>query len=501
MTASCQYECPPRRWLRWSALAAAAALSILPGTAGAGEVRNPHFGVCTHFANKTGQLGHWQPETVIPLIADAGFGWIRDEILWRDIEKEKGVYQIPEKTRHWIDAANAANLKVLMIFNNANPIYDDPFDPEAFARAAAFVAKELKGKIQAIEVLNEPFNFDFAKAYGGGNWNGLDKDGRELPWVGKYVALLNQTAEAVTAADPDLPVIGLGSPAPVNFRQLAIGLSPKVRGMTDHPYSFRTVPEIIPFSDSEAVVKRDGVVTADSEGTFVSQVRMFRETSLKHSGPREIWHTEWGFSTFREGKPGRNPLYSGFSERAQAEYTLRRFLESLAVGVDKSFIYDFMDDGPDSFEPEHRFGLVDMEGKPKQAYLPVKRLMEASADLTPDDTLRVKVFPFSDRTESRPIVWDGITLKTTASIRWYAFRDAMGNPVVALWSTERVGDLQPRSADVELPFPADTGKVEIYDLMTGERTALSSSRENGKVLLKQLSVPSHPILIYPHASL
>lgn len=480
-------------------------LLSLNSVAWSAEIRNPHFGVCTHFAQKTPSLKHWVPETCIPKIADAGFGWIRDEILWREVELKPGVYQIPEKTRVWIDLATQADLKILVTFNNSNPIYENPFDPEAYAKAAKFVATALKGKIHALEILNEPFNFDFAKTYGGGAWNGRDEKGAILPWVFKYVELLNKAAEAVSEADPDLPVIGLGSTPPVDFRQLAMGISSKVRGITAHPYSFRTVPEIVPFADNEEIFKRDGIVTADAEGTFISQMRMFRETSLKNNGPREIWLTESGYTTFREGKPGRkpgrNPVYSGFNETAKAKYIPRRLIECLGIGVEKSFVYSFMDDGRDPLNPEHCFGLLDFSGNPKEAYLPVKRLLQATADLVPAEDFRIKVFPFSDRKESRPVSWDGITLATPGSIRRYAFRNAKGEPVIALWSTERSGDLQVRTADVEICLPPEGAKVKIFDLMTGEFKEVAFSKKGNHIFLERLAVPDYPILIYPQTTL
>jgi hypothetical protein len=457
------------------------------------SVRNPNFGVCTHFAQKRPGLSHWVPEVLMPQIGQAGFGWIRDEILWREVETEKGVYQIPEKTRRWIDAAAKENLKVVVCFNNGNSLYDDPFDPDAFADAAAFVAQELKGEIAAIEILNEPFNYRYAKLNGGGNWNGLLEDGSVSPWVAKYVELLNKSAEAIAAVDPEIPVIGLGSNAPVNFRQLSMGLSPAVTGITAHPYSHRSVPEIIPYANTEKYLERDGIVTADEQGTFVSQMDLFRETSLENGGPEDIWLTEWGYTTYREGNPERSKLYSGFTEVAKAKYTLRRFMECLAIGVDKSFVYSFMDDGDNPFEPEDHFGLIDFKGNPKPVLAPVTRLMKVSADLVPDESLVATASAYSDRAT---LSADG-DLRTTGVIRCYGFRDASDKPVIAIWSTERDGDLQVRSADVELPFDASITTVDVYDMMTGHMETLSGVHNENGLLFKKMPVPDYPILIYP----
>jgi len=115
-------------------------------------------------------------------------------------------------------------------------------------------------------------------------------------------------------------VIALGSVAPVNLRQLAMGISPAVDGLVDHPYSPHTVPEIVPWASTPSLVKRDGIASADEQGTFASQIRLYREQSAKHHGPGEIWLTEFGYTTFQPAKPGE--FYSGFTPSAQAKWSV-----------------------------------------------------------------------------------------------------------------------------------------------------------------------------------
>jgi len=99
----------------------------------------------------------------MPLIEKSGIVWIRDDLGWEGVEKQKGVYQIPERTLAWIRAAHANHLRVDLILNGSNKLYADRYDPQAFAQWAGWVAKELKDDIDAIEILNEPNNFGFSE--------------------------------------------------------------------------------------------------------------------------------------------------------------------------------------------------------------------------------------------------------------------------------------------------------------------------------------------------
>ncbi|MGE9292427.1 MAG: hypothetical protein ACQKBW_02345, partial [Puniceicoccales bacterium] len=82
-------------------------------------MRNPLMGVCTHFIQKKG-MEHWDPETYMPMVADLGVGWIRDEILWGQVEREKGVYKLREHDLAWINLAHKYNLKVCLTLAGGN---------------------------------------------------------------------------------------------------------------------------------------------------------------------------------------------------------------------------------------------------------------------------------------------------------------------------------------------------------------------------------------------
>ncbi|MFH1496578.1 MAG: hypothetical protein ABII82_02015 [Verrucomicrobiota bacterium] len=460
-----------------------------PDTRAAQPIAHPQVGVCTH-------LEKWNQDDIPLLIAEAGITWIRDDFYWGRMEREKGRYALtPEYVKN-LAAAKAAGLKVIAIFNGGNRLYDDLYDPQAYARAAAWFARETKGLVHAIEILNEPANFGYTKHYGG-HWNGVDKNGNVDPWVGKYVHLLNTAAKAIKAANPDIKVIGLGSVAPVNFRQIAIGIAPEVDGITEHPYSFRLPPEYVPFAASEGILKRDGIATADARGTFASQMRMYDELLKKHHGPKEKWLTEWGWPTHQEAKAGG--LYAGFTENAQAKYILRRLSESLGLGATVTVIYDFRDDFNEPYNPEARFGLVRTDLRPKPSYHAVKNFNAHMSGWLPRSGLEVNLFPVYTRVDRMPVIWDGSRIESSGRLMSYTFADSRGTDRIVLWSSERAdGDLNPLLSEIEIVTDRPIQRIVRHDLFTGDSTDVAFERKPGRLVLNKFTVPDSPVTLTLH---
>lgn len=451
-------------------------------------VRHPQIGVCTH-------MRRWKDDRIISLLANSGVTWIRDDYYWRAIETTKGVYALPEDYRKWLDAAHAAGLKVIAIFDQDNKIYaPDIFDPEAFTKAVAWFAKETRGKVQVIEIINEPFgSFGFREHYGG-TWNGVEADGSVSPWVGKHLELLNKSAKAIKAVNPEVKVIGAASIPPATFRQIPMGIAPEVDGLTDHPYSPRSVPEIIPFAATEGILKRDGIATADARGTFSSFINNLRKLSEQHHGPKELWLTEWGWSTYHESKAGQQ--FAGFTERAQAKYILRRLMECVGLGVDVTVIYDFKDDGPDPYWVEHHYGLIDNDFKPKLSYGAVQRFCRTMVPYKPEKKAEVDVFIVDVRPDTYPITWDGSKLKAPEKVSLYQFSDKNGKPMIALWSPERAdGDLNEALADVEINTGHPVKTVKAYNIFSDASSTIPSESKGNRTILKNMRIPDSPVLL------
>jgi hypothetical protein len=422
-----------------------------------------HVGVCAHFDQG------WDPARLMPLIADAGAGWIRDGVPWADVEPARHRYVIPARLTAWLDAARARHLHVLLLLGYGNKIYADPFSPPDYAAAAAFLATRLAGRIDALEVLNEPNNPDFGPTYGG-KWNGKEDDGSVSPYVRAYAKVLAATVAAVKTANPRMKVVGYGAPAPATFRMMALGVPPRLDGITDHPYSGGAkLPELIPYAATPDLLQRDGIATADAQGTYRSQCGMFRAQAAKFGLPNApLWNTEWGYSTAVTATPDEKVV----TPEAQAVYILRRLLEARALGV-QTFYYVFRDDGGDPAQEWQNFGLVDINLKPKPAFFAFQRFTRMFAKLEGDGTA------------------DGFELHgvAPAETRCYAYhRNGSADKWIACWRVAPAPSSVPGATSAppwELRPPAGThwNRLSALSLADGTPVHLTSSPGPGGGLL------------------
>lgn len=439
-------------------------------------VREDRLGVCTHFGQ------HWSVEGLMPLIARSGVGWIRDELGWGALEPTPGKYQIPPQTRAWIGAARRAGLKIDLILAYGNRAYPDHYDTEAYAKAAAWLAGALASDVEAIEILNEPNNFGFRTTYGG-TWNGNEPAGAVAPYLRKYVELLNAAAKEIKLATPQMTVIGLGAPPPANFRMIALGLASQVDGLTDHPYPAQ-LPELVPYAANPEMLRRDGLATADLQGTFLSQVSMFRAQAKKYGATEKLWHTEWGYSTVRAQPDKRKP---GLTEEAQAVYILRRILQSTAAGVEHSFIYDFQDDGTNPDSDYENFGLIKNNRSPKQSYFALQRLTGLLAEMrmaAPDHQARIEgTDPAAEN--------NGLGRQCPT------FSSSDGQKtLVAFWEAKPWEPIaQASSAVVTWPLAPEPRRLTLYDPLTGKETQIPWKKSGDNQISITVPISSAPKLL------
>lgn len=162
------------------------------------------------------------------MISDAGFGWIRQEFPWEDIEVDgRGQFTdtrydydgdgTPDTISAWdkydniVDLAEEHNLDMIVRLSNPpewsranNPDTDGgakapPDDYQDFVNYAVAVAERYQGRIQYYQVWNEP--------------NIYPEWGDQLANPADYTRLLCMTYDALKAVDPDIVVIS-GTIAP-----------------------------------------------------------------------------------------------------------------------------------------------------------------------------------------------------------------------------------------------------------------------------------------------
>lgn len=164
--------------------------------------------------NRIGINGHFnkgkESENGMEILRKAGFANIREGYYWEEFEAEKGVYkETANATECYTNAElNQMDILVLAAFSNTNyseterhiPATDE--EREAFANYVYEMLKARDGKVNVVEVWNEPNLEKF-------NANNLGQE--------DYVRLLKAVYEKVK---PDYPHVKIGAPAISNVQYI-----------------------------------------------------------------------------------------------------------------------------------------------------------------------------------------------------------------------------------------------------------------------------------------
>jgi hypothetical protein len=100
------------------------------------------------------------------------------------------------------------------------------------------------------------------------------------------------------------------------------------------------------------------------------------------SGDRPIVVTETGWHTATNSASSQK----GVSEQVAAKYIPRQYLENFNWGIQRTFMYELMDEKPEATQ-ENSFGLIRYDGSPKPAFYAVKNLVSLLNDTSSRSTL------------------------------------------------------------------------------------------------------------------
>lgn len=294
-------------------------------------------GINIHFSS-----GH---EKDLDLIAAAGVKVVRADFHWDQIEQYKGIYD----WRAFDELAanlHKRGLRPLFILSFSNALYEDsvrklwqntwvyyetnsPQNPRsvaAFAQWAAEAAKHFRKYGVIWEIWNEPNLQNFWKP---------------APDVAAYSQLAIATCNAIHNADHDATVVApAASTIPWDFLEafFKTGALNCLDGVSVHPYRAK-IPETVSddYPRLRALVDR---YTPPGRSVI------------------PILSGEWGYSTERYGVPLQD----------QADFAVRMQLVNLLNGIPLSVWYDWKNDGTDSSNNEHNYGIVTADLAPKFSY-------------------------------------------------------------------------------------------------------------------------------------
>jgi hypothetical protein len=264
----------------------------------------------------------------LEMLRAAGVGWIRQQIPWKEIERDaKGDFW----DRKWnkdawanydnvIDLAHEYGMDVIARVDTS-PDWSRPgrssendwdqAPPERFEDYGDFLytlASRYRGKIRAYQIWNEP--------------NLAIEWGQQAPDPAGYTRLLTIAYARIKAADPDAIVLSAAMAPTIEESDRALNelvflqqmYDAGARGAFDvlavQAYGLRSGPDDLRLTSGDVNFSRTLVV---------------RELMVKNGdAARPIWATEVGWNAPPAGYAGPIP-YGAVSEQLQAKYTIRAF--------------------------------------------------------------------------------------------------------------------------------------------------------------------------------
>jgi len=346
--------------------------------------QNLEFGIVNH-------LYYTDRERVLTLDGIAGFDWVRQQVVWKDVEGPQGTYAWGELDKIVDDAAEH-NLKLLVNIVQAPSFYTPdgqnglPQDPKALGDFVAAMAEHYGTKISAYEIWNEQ---NLAHENGGRV---------TVEDAGHYVDILVECYNRIKAANPDAVVLaGAPSSSGVNDPSLAVSDENYYRAMYKykdgiikshfdaqavHPGGSANPPDTFwPDNPSTAQGWTD-------DRTFyfrhVEDVRKFMEE--EGVGDHQIWITEFGWAT-ANNTPGYE-FGNQVTLDQQSEYitdAIQRVYEEYRypdgrpwVGAMFLWNMNFAVLWGQQGNPEHEqasFGILNPDYSPRPAFLALQGLL------------------------------------------------------------------------------------------------------------------------------
>jgi hypothetical protein len=241
-------------------------LAVIP-PADLAKMPDSPFGVATHFAQG------WDVD-FMQLLAKAGIGIIRDELYWKEVETQRGVYSFAGRYDTYMAEARRLGIRPLIAMTFANPLHDQGLTPhtpagrQAYADYGAAILRHYGTQVRWLEIWNE---------YNGTWCEGPAREDRPR----YYTEMLKTAYTTLKAERPDVRVLGGASvliPLPYFQGLFQAGALDYMDGVVIHPY--RGLPE--------------GVET---------EIQDLKKLMAQQGKSVPVWVTETG--SFEKGEAGR----------------------------------------------------------------------------------------------------------------------------------------------------------------------------------------------------
>lgn len=359
-----------------------------------------------------------------------GLQWLRLGLHWMLIEPKAGQFELKDVDRMMALVRNENLRSITTVvgtprFLSSAPAGDigekhfdkfPPRDPKAYAQRLMQLAQRYP-QVDVWQVWNEPNipGFWLPKA---------DPQG--------YAKLLAPAVMGLRAVQPGKPIAMAGM---AYYSQMygRSGLMLEDMGKLG-AYGLDLIVAYHPYS-AEPEGADDGSRDFLTHAPFVNKW-------LRAAGVKQIWATEWGWSSYA-GPKEEQPI---IGEDGQADYTLRRLALMAALDYDKIFLFTLGDLDERAGVRDRRYGLLRENGEPKPVYHALSRFLAlAGPRLAPGRTPQV----------------EGGLPKGLVSVPW---QREDGKRLWMVWADE------PLKLTV-----AGVSRATLHDPLTGRQTALAGN--------------------------
>lgn len=330
-------------------------------------------------------------ERTLDLVKADGFHYIKQELLWHNVERpQKGEYQdraVAGKSS-WANYDRIVNLAqqkgIGVIFridtsptwaqgpqmgNPANIVATPPEDYQAFGDFVAAVVKRYKGRVHYYQIWNEP---NLASEWGG-----------YPPNPAAYTRLLRIAYTRAKEVDPSVVILSAALAPTVQNDHTAMpdtvflqkmydaGARPYFDVMSTNAYGLRDGPD-------------DWRLNQTNDVNF-SRPILLRQIMVRNGdASKPIWASEIGWNSlpanWSKTHPKSVPIWGSVSRALQAEYTVRAYQRAAEQWpwMDIMAVWQFRMVYPQNRDSQqYYFDMVSVNWKPEPIYYALQKLMRS----------------------------------------------------------------------------------------------------------------------------
>ncbi len=261
----------------------------------------------------------------VQLVKQAGFGWVKLGVGWRDVEPSKGSFiwtQLDDVAKWMVEQQLSLIVRLDQQPDWANPAAagtnSPPTNYEDFGDFCYALASRYKGRFRAYEIWNEP---NLSREWGG-----------RRPNPAEYVALLKVAYRRIKQADPNAIVVSAGLTPTATDDATAMPDDAYLEGMYQamgnssngyfdalgaHAPGYKAPPEMSP---AEVAAASD---YGGNRFMCFRRIEDLRAIMVKHGdGNKQIWILEFGWTS-----DTIHPEYAwhAVTENQKADYLVRAY--------------------------------------------------------------------------------------------------------------------------------------------------------------------------------